>query len=513
MKILGLNIGWAAEAVPVQHEPTKQERLANMIGTLNDEAASTLMEAFDLMANFVDPFDRFRGPNGQIWQDVGSAGLWSDTDCSNFKTEKELSDAREYCRLLARRNPYAINIHENMVNYIVGDGHKYTVVAKEGQTVGDDTLATVQKILDEWCYDNKWSQIQQESVLRLDRDGEFFRRLFVGGGDVKVRFVEPHQVAAPEGMVDPNKAFGIETEPDDVQTVINYWIDGTPVDPEEIQHVKLNVDSNVRRGVPTTWPIGELLRVAVKVEMNIGKVAAIQTKVAIIERFEGATKTGLQGLSNAQTLFTSTDQASGRTTNVEQMDDGQIIRARKGYDMEYPAGGIDVTKFGGGAQFMLRCAASRICFPEFMFTSDASNANYSSTMVAEGPAVRMFERRQAVHKAADLEILWMVLTEAAGANAIPASVLEQIEIQTEAPTLAVRDGLAEAQENEILARNKVLSIQTWRSKAGLDGEQEEANIVEYEKAHPPEPVVAPGMNGGGRQQVAAESVIPWRAYP
>ena len=33
--------------------------------------------------------------------------------------------------------------------------------------------------------------------------------------------------------------------------------------------------------------------------------------------------------------------------------------------------------------------------PEFMFTSDASNANYSSTLVAEGPAVKMFERLQA----------------------------------------------------------------------------------------------------------------------
>ena len=35
--------------------------------------------------------------------------------------------------------------------------------------------------------------------------------------------------------------------------------------------------------------------------------------------------------------------------------------------------------------------------PEFMFTSDASNANYASTLVAEGPAVKMFERLQAEH--------------------------------------------------------------------------------------------------------------------
>ncbi|HUS39187.1 MAG TPA: phage portal protein, partial [Pirellulales bacterium] len=483
--------------------------VADRISSLNDEAASTLLESIDLLANYVDPFDRFRGPNGQMWQDVGTAGLWSYTDCANFKSEKDLSDAREYCRLLARRNPYAINIHENMTNYIVGDGHKYTLVAKAGMEVGEEVLASLQTILDEWQYANRWGSIQQESVLRLDRDGEYFRRLFVGDGDVKVRFVEPHQVSAPTGSIDPNKAFGIETDPEDVQTVLSYWIDGAAVAPEEIQHVKLNVDSNVRRGVPTTWPIGELLRMAVKVEMNIGKVAAIQTKVAIIERFQGATLSGLQSLSSANTIFTNTNQTTGRTATVEQMDDGQIIRARKGYEMEYPAGGIDVTKFGGGAQFMLRCAASRICFPEFMFTSDASNANYASTMVSEGPAVRMFERRQAVHKAADLEILWMVLEQAASFGAVPESVLEQVEIQVTAPTLAVRDGLAEASENQILAANKVLSIQTWRSMAGLDGEQEEKNIDEYEKAHPPEP--AP-LDQFGRQRLE-EGVNPWRPYP
>ena len=48
-------------------------------------------------------------------------------------------------------------------------------------------------------------------------------------------------------------------------------------------------------------------------------------------------------------------------------------------------------------QAELRAIAARLVMPEFMFTSDASNANYASTMVAEGPAVRMFERLQATH--------------------------------------------------------------------------------------------------------------------
>ena len=37
-------------------------------------------------------------------------------------------------------------------------------------------------------------------------------------------------------------------------------------------------------------------------------------------------------------------------------------------------------------QAELRAIAARLVMPEFMLTSDASNANYASTMVAEGPA-------------------------------------------------------------------------------------------------------------------------------
>ena len=43
--------------------------------------------------------------------------------------------------------------------------------------------------------------------------------------------------------------------------------------------------------------------------------------------------------------------------------------------------------------------------PEFMLTSDASNANYSSTMVAEGPAVKMFDRLQHEMLGDDIELL------------------------------------------------------------------------------------------------------------
>ena len=63
-----------------------------------------------------------------------------------------------------------------------------------------------------------------------------------------------------------------------------------------------------------------------------------------------------------------------------------------GTDYEFPAAGIDAGRYVAVLQAELRAVASRLVMPEFMLSSDASNANYSSTMVAEGPAVKMFDR-------------------------------------------------------------------------------------------------------------------------
>ncbi len=70
-------------------------------------------------------------------------------------------------------------------------------------------------------------------------------------------------------------------------------------------------------------------------------------------------------------------------------------------------------------QAELRAIASRLVMPEFMLTSDASNANYASTMVAEGPAMRMFARLQADLVRADLvnddlDVMWRVVRAARG---------------------------------------------------------------------------------------------------
>jgi capsid protein len=119
-------------------------------------------------------------------------------------------------------------------------------------------------------------------------------------------------------------------------------------------------------------------------------------------------------------------------------------------------------------QAELRAIASRLVMPEFMLSSDASNANYSSTMVAEGPAVKMFERLQHDMREDDLEVMWRVVENAVAAGRLPAEALATVDLRAIAPTLAVRDRLKDAQADQILVRNGAMSVQTMALRHGLE---------------------------------------------
>jgi hypothetical protein len=97
-------------------------------------------------------------------------------------------------------------------------------------------------------------------------------------------------------------------------------------------------------------------------------------------------------------------------------------------------------------------------------------------MVAEGPAVKMFDRLQHEMIEDDVALLHRVLAHAVSTGRLPAEALTSIDIRGIPPALAVRDRLKDAQADQILVRNGAMSIATMSLRAGLDPEQEERLI-------------------------------------
>lgn len=448
--------------------------------TMNtDRLEHRLSEACDALWDmFVDPREAYVDDDGTWWNTMDVKGQPKGCNSVPFVSYEQLAEIRQQCRRLAATNEFAINGIENRTSYLVGSGHVYRASVRKGVEASAELEIEVQAVLDEFMHLNRWQARQQEVVRRLDRDGEVFLRFFVDAqGLTRVRFVEPDQVQTPSELANHDAAsFGIQTEPHDVESVLGYYIDGEAVDASTIQHRKANVDSNVKRGLPLYYPVRKNLRRIEKLLRNMSVVAEIQSAIALIRKHRGATRSGVEQFVADQSQATGSPGTNGSSKYLSQYAPGTILDAPAGIEYDFPASGIDASNFVTVLQAELRAVAARLVMPEFMLSSDASNANYASTLVAEGPAIKMFERLQANLAHDDCEVMWRVISNAVNAGKLPSDVRRLVDIQIIPPSLQVRDQLRACQVERIAFENQVLSPQTWSLRLGLDYDQEQKNL-------------------------------------
>ncbi len=452
--------------------------------TETNQLEQRLSEACDaLWDQFVDPREAFLDDEGLWWNSMSADGQPGRQPSVPFTSEEQLAEIRRQCRSLVATNEYAINGIENRISYLVGPGHNYRASTRKGVEAPVKLEMEVQLVLDEFMHVNRWQARQQEIVRRMDRDGEVFLRYFADAdGMTRIRFVEPDQVQTPKELANfPAASFGIRTEPNDVETVLGYFVDGEPVEAAAIQHRKANVDANVKRGLPIYYPVRKNLRRIEKLLRNMSVVAEIQSAIALIRKHRGATRSGVEQFVADQSQATEVGSAHGRTKYLSQYAPGTILDAPAGMEYDFPASGIDASSFVMVLQAELRAVASRLVMPEFMFTSDASNANYASTLVAEGPAIKMFERQQANLRNEDCDVMWRVIQNAVATGRLPHGVRRLVDLQITPPTLRVRDQVNECQVERIAFEKGLLSPQTWSLRLGLDYDQEQKNFAMHQK--------------------------------
>lgn len=424
-----------------------------------------------------------------------------------YLTEYELKVIRDRARRLAATNEFAINGAENRISYIVGKGYSYKAVHTDSppeQAAQHPLARRVQAVVDDFIARTAWGEREQELKRRCDRDGEAFLRLFHGtAGRTDVRFVEPELVRDTEGRRETT--FGVITDPDDVEDVQAYSVIEDPsnprptvVDAAEIIHVKLNTDSTAKRGLPTFYPVRKNLERAEKLLRNMSVLAAVQSTYAVVRKHKqfsaSAVSTFRQAQADAQL---SHPFAPGKSWYAQAQMPGQIIDTGEDTDYEFPAARVDASSLVAILQAELRAVAARLVMPEWMLTVDASNANYSSSMVAEAPSTKNFERFQAFYgrrfgdgrysRGHFCGAVWRAIAYAVDAGRLPREALTEIEIQAEAPSLTARDKDKETGRAERLNKAGVLSKQTWSQWEGLDREQERRHLAREGQGSGPGP--------------------------
>jgi len=302
-------------------------------------------------------------------------------------------------RKMYRFDPHARGILQTMVNYIVGKGFDIKPKSQDP------------KINYIWWefWNNPRSNMQLkrfEMILRFFRDGDCFLEFFSKGdkgietGNTTVRFVDPLLVKNPadgkngsvKGSVEIIRN-GIEINPNDIEEVVAYHAENREfpgqfrrILAENMVHMKALADSDQRRGETFLQTIMPLIAHYNNWLENRIILNRMRTAIVMIKKVSG-TSTELNQLKGNMGPMNS----SGQTV----VKAGKMLIANDGVDYKMESPNInaqDVAEDGRNIKLAMSAGTN---LPEYIF-GDASNANFSSSLIAESPFVKAIEYWQII---------------------------------------------------------------------------------------------------------------------
>jgi len=428
------------------------------------------------------------------WELVGGAGKMPGD-----YTEFDFNTMRTNARKMYYKDPGARGIIESAVNYVIG---------KDCTVTANDESPEVQGYWDGWSEFNGWDLRSKEFFRRLLRDGEVFLRKFepIGGGIYEqVRFIDPAEIQNPNGLHGwGTHSFGIECDPDDIETPINYYRryarnntdQWEQIPADEIIHVKIMVDSDVKRGLSFLIGIGEYLtkyKSWLNDRIMLNKIRHLFNLVAKPQG--AAAATALKSQFSDVTGKTPT----GGTANKKMPKPGSVLIA-KGVDWEYQSLNINATDTKDDGRAIELMVGKGTCFPEYITRGDASNANYASTSVSESPFIKAMEAwediiekpfKRVFRERIEFAIGKMILPDKSVKTHIDVKdgkeivVIETVLTDTGCtinfPTLVHRDIEAETRALIMQNNQRVVSKDTMGGRLGYDYPEEKAKIEKEDR--------------------------------
>ncbi len=429
-----------------------------------------------------------------------------------FQTELALAMIRGAARIVAQTAPMAIGALEALGNYVIGKGFTYEVADKANRQAPAGLSQAVQDVIDEFCDVNDWiGDRERELHNRVRRDGEAFTALYPDkNGIARTRFIEPERVTEPGNATDFEDwlaadvpldwVFGVVTYASDIETVLGYHVlwnpEGTDFDflPNDdlelalrlgsglMEHIKVNTDRNVKRGLPDMWAVLTDLVGENKLRDAVAMGSAMRAAVPWITQMPtGTTPQMAQNLAIANANPITTGASAKGKVRIQK---GSVFTVPKGQEYKPLPDGQEESSVAA-AQYIMRAVGTRWNMPEYMISGDASNANYSSTLIAESPFVKAREADQRFFSSRFRRIFRKVLAIAAQSGRFAQfgiedvdALLALVELQIVPPTVATRDELATAQAAAVYKQLGILSNRTIAAKAGEDYETERKHMQE-----------------------------------
>lgn len=408
-----------------------------------------------------------------------------------FQNDQQLDAYRMISRNVYDLNNYGKGLMGGLKSYVIHTGFTHRATAKDAKKKDDPAVVKAVDELQDWIDKfvklNRLPEREQESFIRSKRDGDAFIRHFPqDDGLTKLRWVWPEHVRAPRDDTG-EFSFGIRCKDGDVETPLEYAVhdpDNAESDPEIvgadlIDHIKCNVDSGIKRGLPElALDMRDALEGGKRLRRNAGEGAAIQAAIAWVRQHAAATSSQISDFAAGQRDYQRprVTQEGDRARDSEFIEPGTVLDIDAGQTFVPPPSAENIPGYVAVVQCCLRAAAARWNAPEGLATGDYSNSNFASALVAEAPFRRTCETEQAFYVARWEVIIDKAIAHAVALKQLSPDTIRLAKVQIEPPSLEVRNKLEEMQTNQGYSAMGILSPQTIAQRLGEDWENEQANF-------------------------------------
>jgi len=414
---------------------------------------------------------------------------WILHGTSIFTTDSEQQSMLENAFKFYHGNPHARAVIRNLVKFTLGKGP--TIVPEDENKKAEEEWGTFKE-------NNNFNHREKEIATRLFRDGEVFLRVFEGA-EMKIRFIRANRITAPvDKTTDSKVTFGIECDPNDVETPLFYYKcreDGTleeKISAEEIIHLKINCDSDQKRGVSILRVVAKRIKqyddwLEDRIVLN-----KVRSAIALVKKVESSAAK-IKSLREGQL----SDNLSETRNKLKMPARGTVITAGKGIEYEMLSPNINATDVKDDGRAMISSIAAGVGFPEMLVSGDWSNSNFASSQVAQNPFIREIEDWQDYFSTFYKRLYKMVIENGIEHSDLPSDT--PTECTVEFPPLVLAELKALAEAYEILLKYKIISRKTFAGKMGLDFDLEKAYIegdAEFDNMFAPQ---QPGAGGGQPQ--------------
>ncbi len=461
----------------------------------------------------------------------GASGTPTDRqggrDIPLYWNEVDLRGFRVLSKFLTDTNQFGKGFLNRLVDYHVRKGFGWQACRRGEKKTPyptqasppDALVAKGQEILDEFRDRMMWPLVSREAFRRLQRDGEVFGRFGLYAGRPWFRFIAADQVGNPSGDTTTPQSFGIETDPDDVAEVLAYHVwdvadypsGGEWIDANDVIHVKVNVDSDVKRGLPSFFPVQDNLDIVRKLLSNMLGSAQKMAAVAWREKYPTASASQVQQMIPLPAASDALGYGPGPyglpgypawNGGVNGFQQGEVIKVEGNREYEEGPTAAGVTNFIEAEQAALRGAAVSFGFPEAIATGKIDDINFAAALTTGAPFAVAIEGGQFEYGCRwERRSALKVLELSYRSGRISFEEWRALDVEVEEPSPMITEPDKETARRKVMNESRVLSPQTWQLMESLDPQHEEANFKAWDEANPQQ---QPGYVETIKGQIAAD---------